>query len=266
MKELINLSGRKFGDWIVLYESPKRGNARMWHCRCICGKEKDVYQGNLIHGRSLGCRCSASNRLAERKMTHGLTDSRLYGVWQNMKRRCYDSSSVSYQNYGGRGIGICKDWLGENGFSKFYEWSVNNGYCAEAPRGDCTIDRIDVNGNYCPENCRWVSLQEQSRNKRSTKWIEYEGETISLAEFCEKYGVSVSLASERLARGWSPAEVLFFHPKNVNGAIEYNGEVKTARAWAKQYGIPKSSFQYRITHGWTFEQAAGLVPPPPKYR
>ena len=109
-------------------------------------------------------------------------------------------------------------------------------------------------------------MSAQARNKQDTFWVDFDGERLALPDFCEKYGIATHLAYDRLRRGWTPAEVIFFNPKNMNGSIEYNGEVKTARAWAKQYGIPKSSFQYRLTHGWTFEQAAGLVPPPPKYR
>lgn len=266
MREKIDITGMQFGDWTVLYEEPKEGYDRIWRCRCVCGTEKSVFQGNLTQGKSKGCGCSARDRLSDINRTHGKRHTRLYNVWCNMRRRCYSSNNSHYKYYGGRGIKVCDEWLGKNGFQNFWDWAYSNGYDEDAPHGECTIDRIDVNGNYCPENCQWINSSKQMRNRTDTHWVEFDGEVLSLAEFCDKYGISQSLASARLQRGWTPAEVMFFNAKNMNGSIEYNGEVKTARAWAKQYGIPKSSFQYRLTHGWTFEQAAGLVPPPPKYR
>lgn len=182
-----------------------------------------------------------------------------------MRRRCYSSNQSHYKYYGGRGIKVCDEWLGKDGFQNFWNWSYSNGYDENALFGECTLDRIDVNGDYCPDNCRWVGLDAQANNKQNTHWVNFDGEVLSLTEFCNKHGISEHLARERFNRGWTPAEVVFFRPKNVNGAIEYNGEVKTARAWAKQYGIPKSTFQHRITHGWSFEQAVGIAPPPNKH-
>ena len=265
MKEKLDLTGKQFGDWTVLYEEPQEGYVRKWRCRCVCGAEKTVYQGNLTQGKSQGCGCAARQQSRERSKTHGKRHTRIYTVWCLMRRRCYDKTTPSYNSYGGRGITVCDEWLGKDGFQNFWNWAYANGYDADAPKFQCTIDRIDVNGNYCPENCRWVDMRTQARNKQDTHWVEFGGETISLAEFCEKYNVSHGLACERLQRGWSPAEVMFFNPKEINGSIEYNGEVKTARGWAKRYGIPKSTFQYRITHGWTIEQAIGKAPRPNRY-
>jgi len=265
VKEKLDLTGKQFGDWTVLYEEPQEGYVRKWRCRCVCGAEKTVYQGNLTQGKSHGCGCAARKLTGERARTHGKRNTRLYNIWVLMRRRCYDESSVSYKNYGGRGISVCDEWLGHDGFQHFWDWSHENGYSESASPRDCSIDRIDVNGNYCPENCRWIDMRSQSRNKQGTHWVEFGGETISLAEFCERYNVAPALASARFQRGWSPAEVMFFHPKYLPKLIEYKGETRTQRGWAKHFGIDHRKLQYRLNHGWTFEQAIGIAPPPNRY-
>lgn len=260
MKEKLDLTGKQFSDWTVLYEDSPAGNRRRWMCRCVCGTEKSVWQGNLTQGKSHGCGCVTRMQFGERARKHGKRHTKLYNIWSLMRRRCYDEADASYKNYGARGITVCEEWLGEDGFQNFWDWSYANGYDEDAPRGKCTIDRIDVNGRYSPDNCRWVDMRVQARNKQHNRLVEFGDDVMPLVEFCEKYGVSMSLAFERFQRGWSPAEVMFFNPKDMNGSIEYNGEVNTARGWARRYGIPKSTFQYRITHGWTFEQAIGISP------
>ena len=265
MTKKMDLTGKRFGDWTVLYEVQSPCNSRKWMCRCVCGNERAVYQTNLIRGLSTGCRCRTSKETAVRMTIHGKTGTRLYVVWCDMRRRCYDEESSSYSNYGGRGITVCDEWLGDGGFMRFHSWAYSHGYDENAPKGECTLERIDNNGNYSPDNCCWTSLKRQAQNKRNTHIVTF-GKQQSLSDFCEEYGVSRTLASERLQRGWSPAEVMFFEPKDMSNHIEYNGEVHSQREWAKIFGVSKSSFQYRLSHGWTFEQAAGLESPPPHNR
>lgn len=265
MKEKLDLTGKQFGDWTVLYEEPQEGYVRKWRCRCVCGAEKTVYQGNLTQGKSHGCGCAARKLTGERARTHGKRNTRLYVVWCDMRSRCYRQGDRSYKNYGARGITVCDEWLGKKGFQNFWEWAYANGYDDNAPKGECTLDRIDVNGNYCPENCRWVNTSAQMRNRTDTHWVEFGGEVLPLVDFCEKYGVSQTLACDRFLRGWTPAEVMFFPPKYLPKMIEYNGETRTQRGWAKYFGIDHRKLQYRLKHGWTFEQAIGIAPPPSRY-
>lgn len=138
--------------------------------------------------------------------THGESKTRLYYVWNSMKARCFTESHKSYANYGGRGITVCAEW--KNSFEAFRDWAMANGYNADAKRGECTLDRIDVNGDYCPENCRWISQKEQCNNKGNNHEIAYNGKTQTLQQWCSELGLKYNTVSERLRSGWGIAEAL----------------------------------------------------------
>lgn len=125
---------------------------------------------------------------------HGIYNTRIYHIWQQMKIRCYDKKAISYNNYGGRGIIVCEEWL--NNPCAFYEWAITNGY------GDnLQIDRIDNNGNYEPSNCRWLDKKGQARNRRSNHTVEINGEKHLLVEWAEICGVSLNTINQRYLRG-----------------------------------------------------------------
>lgn len=126
---------------------------------------------------------------------HGCRHTRLFSVWANIKSRCFNENASHYNRYGARGIVICEEW--RNNFKAFYDWAMVNGYTDEL-----TIDRIDNNGNYCPENCRWVTVKEQSRNKSTNHLFTVFGITKSLIEWCEKYHIHYKTVRDRLKRGW----------------------------------------------------------------
>lgn len=123
---------------------------------------------------------------------------RLYYVWQKMRLRCCDKKDKSYKNYGGRGISVCDEW--RNDYAAFRAWAFANGYNESAKRGDCTLDRIDVNGDYCPNNCRWVSMAEQCRNTRKNKYLTHNGETHTLSEWARIVGINASSMHYRLKK------------------------------------------------------------------
>lgn len=125
---------------------------------------------------------------------HGGTGTRLFKIWSSMRERCYRKSHMHYRDYGGRGIGICDAW---NDFAVFREWALTNGYA-----DDLSIDRIDFNGNYSPDNCRWVTMKEQQNNKRSNRLVEYRGKTYTLTQLAEKSGLNKTTLKERLNMGW----------------------------------------------------------------
>lgn len=198
-----NLKGKVFGELTVIKqgENKKYSNGyetTTWICKCSCGNIVNVETKSLISGNTKSCGCFRKKYLKEKMTTHGKSGERIYEIWSGMLGRCNNEKNMSYKNYGGRGIKVYKEWIGKHGFENFYEWAMNNGY-----RDDLTIDRIDFNKNYEPSNCRWATSSEQQNNKRSNKWIEYNGKTKTLSEWCKELGIGYSKTELRLVRGWS---------------------------------------------------------------
>lgn len=159
--------GERFGRLTVVRRSTPIGVKPVkWLCRCDCGNETSVPTYSLKSGVTKSCGCIHREQLAARNTTHGETDSRLNKVWRGMKARCNDKGATGYRNYGGAGVSVCEEW---QRFEAFRDWAMENGYDPNAPRGKCTLDRIDPFGNYEPSNCRWVDFSVQSRNKRNSK-------------------------------------------------------------------------------------------------
>ena len=170
-----NLQGERFGKLVVLCEAGRTKDRHiLWKCLCDCGWETTVSSNQLVSKKTQSCGCLQKERTSRAKFKHGASGNhssidRLYKIWSSMRKRCLTKSCKDYKNYGGRGITICKEW---DDFATFKEWAIKNGYSYTAEFGKCTIDRIDVNGNYCPENCRWVGMDVQQRNKRNTKKMD----------------------------------------------------------------------------------------------
>lgn len=167
-----NLQGRKFGRLKVIEAAPpvvySNGRSRTaWRCLCDCGRESIVVSFNLKNGGIISCGCAKAERNRIQFGTHNGSKERLYKVWTDMKKRCYNTKYKQYKDYGGRGIRVCDEWL--NNYSAFRDFALSHGYDPEAKFGECTIDRIDVNGNYCPDNCRFVDMKTQIHNRRNAK-------------------------------------------------------------------------------------------------
>lgn len=167
-----DLSGKKFGHLTVIRKSEKKSKSgSMWECKCDCGNIVTVARCGLISGHAKSCGCTRKKFLSTQRpaITHGKSRinngkcERLYRVWMGMKERCTNPNHSSYERYGGRGVYVCDEW---NDYSLFREWALSQGYDANAPRGKCTIDRINNDGPYAPWNCRWVDSHVQNLNKR----------------------------------------------------------------------------------------------------
>ena len=217
MTKVLDLTGQKFGRLTVIkrVDNDKKGDS-CWLCKCDCGNYKVVGSNNLKSGNVKSCGCLRESMAKTKLYIHGKYKTRLFRLWSNIKTRCYNKKEKAYKYYGGRGITMCDEWLSD--FMNFYNWAIDNGYDENAKKYECTIDRIDNNKGYFPDNCRWVTQQIQNRNKRTNKNITYNGETHCLMEWAEILGVNYKSLCNRFSYGWS-LDRIFNQPyrKNNNG-------------------------------------------------
>lgn len=174
--KLIDLSGRRFGRLVVL----RKGGPMKWFCRCDCGVERDVTGAGLRGGIANSCGCAKGERIGTLNRKHMLSNSRAQRIWSDMKRRCSDQSRRDYKYYGGRGITVCDRWKAD--LSAFVA------DMGEPPEG-MTLDRISADGDYEPGNCRWISLADQQRNKRSNVVTIWRGGTVCMSEIATATGL-----------------------------------------------------------------------------
>ena len=169
-----------------------------WLCTCECGNEVETWTTSLVSGGTKSCGCAWHATSAVK--THGRTETPEYKVWCGIKRRCYNQNEKSYSDYGGRGICMCDRWL--NSFAAFLE------DMGERPSAHHQIDRIDNDGHYCKENCQWATRVRQCRNRRTSRIIEHNGESMTVAEWAEVLGIAQANIRYRLRAGWSVADAL----------------------------------------------------------
>ena len=202
MKQL-NLTGKRFGKLVAIKTAGKTKNgAYLWKCKCDCWNEIIANVGNLRNGHAKSCGCLRVDRCKTNFTKHGLEHTRLYGIWFDMRLRCYDEKNIAYHRYGGRGITICDEW--KNDVKAFYDWATANGY-----KDSLTIDRIDNDGNYCPENCRWATVKEQASNRRSNILVTHNGKTQTMKEWAHEVGTPYKVVWARMQKlGWSAERAL----------------------------------------------------------
>lgn len=206
MEKYNDLSGNRYDMLLVekRYGKDSHGNIT-YQCLCDCGNEVIVSASNLRNGNTHSCGCLKKKMMANKQYKHGGTggrhnkQERLYVIWRSMISRCYIPSATEYQNYGGRGISVCDEW--KDDYACFRDWALSNGYL-----DNLTLDRIDNNGNYSTDNCRWVTMKAQMNNKSNNHLITFNGKTQTLTQWAEEYGISRSVLSTRINRYKWPIE------------------------------------------------------------
>lgn len=201
MPKLIDLTGSRFGRLVVVERAENIGRTTRWLCRCDCGNTVVVRQPDMRSGRTQSCGCIHKEQLADRNRTHGLSYTRLCSIWRAMKVRCYSQNSQAYPNYGGRGIKICDEW--KNDIEAFYTWAMANGY-----DDHLSIDRIDVDGNYEPSNCRWADKRTQANNTRSNRILECDGKAQTISQWSAETGIKAHTIRKRIEMGWTIEKAL----------------------------------------------------------
>lgn len=191
--------GQKFGKLTVIEPVYER-NRWLWRCKCECGNETIVWPNQIMRGKQNACHCGKSKTFHEMYYVHGESHTRLHNIWKGMRKRCNNKNSSRYDFYGGRGIKHCDEW---NDYLTFKKWAVGSGY-----DDTMTLERIDVNGDYCPENCKWIKAEEQQKNKRNTIRVEENGETLCLKDWCDMHGMNYRTVHSRIKRGWDMERAL----------------------------------------------------------
>jgi hypothetical protein len=191
MVKMIDRTGHVYGRWTLLERIPAK---RAYICKCQCGTVKAVQMTHLRAGRTKSCGCLERELASARAKTHGMSQSIEYRTWLRMRDRCSNPNAPHYECYGGRGIAVCERWA--NSFEDFYE------DMGPRPSRGHSIDRIDVNGNYEPSNCRWATVEQQRRNTRANRFVQYLGKNVCIAEAAELSGIQSSTLLRRLKLGW----------------------------------------------------------------
>lgn len=198
-----NLIGQKFGRLLVLKRADNFKGRTYWLCQCECGNQKVIMGKLLLNGSTQSCGCLCRERAAEsahNRAKHGDYKTRLYSIWTGMKDRCYFPATNGYKNYGAKGIKVCDEW---HQYIPFRDWALSHGYAEEL-----TIDRIDNNKDYCPENCRWAAIKEQRHNSSQNHFLEYNNERHTIDEWAKIIGINYFTLWNRIRRGWSVKEAL----------------------------------------------------------
>lgn len=210
MGKIIDITGQKFNHLYVISHAFNKNGRSYWNCLCDCGKTVVVLGSSLKSGNTKACGCHQKDGWSN-GITHGKSKTRQYRIWQNMKNRCLNSKDQYFKNYGGRGIKVCDEWIGKDGFISFYNWAIGNGY-----KENLTLDRINNDGDYCPENCRWVGRNEQMRNTRRNRILEYKGRKQTMIQWSEELNIPYHILNGRINQyGWSTKDAIETPIQNV---------------------------------------------------
>lgn len=192
MPKLEDLTNKKFNKLTVISRDTSKKDRPYWICKCDCGNTISVRADLLKSGNTKACGCLYNKHNQAKQGNH----SRIYNIYNDTKKRCYNPNNKSYKWYGAKGITVCDEWLGENGFINFYNWSINNGYSDKL-----TLDRKNSTLEYSPSNCRWVEWSIQANNKKNNIIISYKNENDTLANWCRKLNLNYSKVRQRMYHG-----------------------------------------------------------------
>ena len=208
--------GLKFGRLLVLSveKRPDKSNKlrKYYKCVCDCGKIHLTRADAVLDKKTFSCGCQKNEKNKGKNFKHYMYKTRIYNIWSAMKQRCLNENCHCFKYYGSRNVSICPEWVDKkDGFKNFLEWAKKSGYS-----DNLTIDRVDVNGNYCPENCRWATTKQQARNKTNNHIVEYNGISLCLTEWAEYLGVNSGTLISGINRGRT---IDFYYNKYKKGVI-----------------------------------------------
>lgn len=253
----VDLIGQKFGkltisEWVgkASLGIAKKDMGDFWLCLCECGETTVVAGRWMKNGNTSSCGCNATK--------HGMTGTRIWNAWTGMNGRCSRSNSDDYPNYRGRGIVVCDRW--KESFSDFYA------DMGDPPTKSHTLDRVNNDLGYSPENCRWATPKQQNRNRRSNRWVEWNGEVKTMAEWGEdpritSIGINQAYLGIRIRGGWS-IDSAMTTPIFLGKAITFQGETLSMAEWSRRVGAKEGNniVSKRLRYGWTVEQAIATPP------
>ena len=238
----LDITGQRYGRLVVVKPLETINKITRWLCKCDCGNEVAVATRSLRTGYTRSCGCLHTEIRKKQHFKHGMTGSRLYYIWQGMKRRCYNKNSQKYHLYGGRGITVCEKWRSD--FEEFYQWSISNGY-----KNGLTIDRINNKEGYSPSNCRWVTQADQTRNTCRNHWLSFNGKTMVLQDWAKEYNMSAVTLLKRLKKYDIETALTMQKPEHggkPNILCGLNGEEDTILGWSKKLGVSRTTIRNRI--------------------
>lgn len=193
MRAVIIPVGSEFGDWTVVRPQYRANGMTYVPCRCVCGTERDIHGNNLRQGKTTGCGCRAGSKISASKTRHGISDGPEHNTWMRIRQRCENPSNKSFRDYGARGIFVCERWR-----ESFDNFLADMG---ARPGPDYSIERINNDGPYSPENCMWATRKEQNRNKRNTVRVLHDGQVKALKQVSEETGIPWHLVYRRYRKG-----------------------------------------------------------------
>lgn len=238
------LIGKRFGRWTVIKCIDRVNYEFRWLCKCDCGGEKIVKTAKLLRGRSKSCGCLRKENTRQLHTKHGCSKTREFKIWLGIKARCNNPNVASFERYGGRGIKLCDRW---NEFSNFLS---DMGICPPQH----SIERVDNDKGYSPDNCVWADRTAQNNNTRRNKFITHDGETLTVSQWARKLGMPTLDFRHRVSTGWSVAEIIETPVRGPRKPVTIGAHTHSITEWAQIFGISYGAMQHRLDRKWSEER------------